>query len=312
MIDPRFARKLERLAVVSRRVFAGKVRGERRSTRRGGSVEFADYRAYAPGDDFRAVDWHAYARLEHLFLKLFAEEEDLAVHVLVDASASMGFPAGRSASVPAPHPDPLPGGEGVRRTKIDAAKELAAALAYVALAAGDRASVAAFRGGRIEAATPLLSGKRRIFRVIEALAEVAPGGATGHSRAADLFCERGAKPGVAIVISDLLDPDGYERGLLRLRYSRYEPLVLQVLSADELDPEPGGDLRLVDAEGAAAPVDISLDRTALRLYRTRLEAYLAQVLRFCRAHEIGYCLARADLEVEELVMRSLRAARFVA
>ena len=199
IFDAAFLRKLEMLALVSRRVFAGKSRGERRSSRRGGSVEFSDYRQYAPGDDFRAIDWNAYARLEHLFLKLFVEEEDLAVHVLLDASRSMDF--------------------GAPRTKLDLARKLAGALAYCALAGYDRAALWTFGGrpGDLEA-TPLVRGRARVFGLFDALERLEPregGGAGAFSAAARAFVERKPRSGLVIVLSDLLDPEGVEDGLKR-------------------------------------------------------------------------------------------------
>lgn len=283
------------LELVSRRVFAGKTRGERRSTRRGGSVEFADYRSYAPGDDFRAIDWNAYARLEHLFLKLFVEEEDLAVHAILDASRSMDF--------------------GAPQTKLDLGRRLAGALAYMALASYDRASVFAF-GGEGVRATPLYRGRGRIFRIFDFLERVAPGdGGCSIGGALRAICERHRpKPGVAVVISDLLDPGGYEEGLERLRYGSWEPIVIHVLSPAELDPLPAGDHRLIDSEWGAIGrrVDVSLDARAIRAYRARLAEFLAATEAFCRRHGMGYVRVSSATPAEDVVLRALRAARLVA
>lgn len=293
LFDATFLRKLEMLALVSRKIFAGKTRGERRSSRRGGSVEFADYRQYAPGDDFRAIDWNAYARLEHLFLKLFVEEEDLAVHVLLDASKSMDF--------------------GEPATKLALGKKLAAAIAYCALAGYDRASVTVFGGAAGLDGTPLLRGKGRIFRIFQVLAEAdARGGAGSFNAAVRAFVERKPKPGLVVVVSDLLDPQGTEEGLKRLRYGPFEPRVLHVLAPEELDPRLGGDHRLLDSEGAAGPIDVSLDARTLRVYRQRLAAFLEGTEAFCRAHGIGYARTSSAVAVEDVVLKALRAARMVA
>jgi uncharacterized protein (DUF58 family) len=294
-------RKLEMLSIVSRRIFAGKTRGERRSTRRGGSVEFADYRPYAPGDDFRAIDWNAYARLEHLFLKLFAEEEDLAVHVVLDRSRSMDFGA--------------PARDGEAQTKLALGKRLAGAIAYMALSNYDRASVAAFGAGpRTVEATPLYRGKGRIFRIFDFLEGLeAREGAVSIDAALKTLVERHRpKPGVVVVVSDLLDPAGYEEGLKRLRYGPWEPLLVHVLSPDELDPRRGGDHKLVDSESPARTVEVSLDGRAIAAYRARLAGFLAHAEAFCRRHGIGYVRASCDVELEGLVLRTLREARFVA
>jgi uncharacterized protein (DUF58 family) len=307
LFPPTFLRKLEMLELVSRRIFAGKTRGERRSTRRGGSVEFSDYRPYGPGDDFRAIDWNAYARLEHLFLKLFVEEEDLAVHIVVDASPSMAF--------------------GAPQRKLDLARRVAGALAYMSLASYDRASVFAIgaAGGAPVQATPLYRGKGRIFRIFDFLEKLEPGEVAGArprseppvceplGRALQAICERHRpKAGIVVVVTDLLDPAGYEEGLKRLRYGRWEPLVIHVLSPEELDPPLGGDHRLLDSEDAARPVEVSLDARAIRAYRARLGEFLAAAEGFCRAHGIGYVRESSASDVEDVVLRSLCAARAVA
>ncbi|MGH7293455.1 MAG: DUF58 domain-containing protein, partial [Polyangiaceae bacterium] len=294
-----FMRKLEMLSLVSRRIFAGKTRGERRSARRGGSVEFSDYLPYAPGDDFRAIDWNAYARLEHLFLKLFVEEEDLSVHIVLDCSRSMAF--GGAA----------PGAQ----TKLALGKRLAGALAYIALASYDRASVAAFGAGdRAIETTPLLRGKGRIFRIFDFLERISPReGAVSLDAALRTLVERHRpRPGVIVLITDLLDQAGYEEGLKRLRYGPWEPLLLHVLSPEELDPPRAGDHRLIDSEAPGRAVEVSLDGRAIAAYRKRLLAFLAHAEGFCRRHAIGYVRTSSAVELEDLVLRTLRAARFVA
>jgi uncharacterized protein (DUF58 family) len=310
LFDAAFLRRLEMLSLVSRKVFAGKTRGERRSTRRGGSVEFADYRQYAAGDDFRAIDWNAYARLEHLFLKLFVEEEDLAVHVLLDASASMAFgdeepetPGARRAAGGAPP-----------AKKLELGKRLAAAIAYCALAGYDRAGVWAIGGAAPpEPLTPLLRGKGRIRRIFDALTALAPReGAGSFNAAVRSFVERRPKSGVVVVISDLLDPAGIEEGVKRLRYGPFEPRVIHVLSPEELHPGVGGDHRLIDSEAAAAPVEVSLDARAVRLYQERLREWLGGIEGLCRQHGVGYARVSSDTAVEDVVLRALRAAQMVA
>ncbi|HEX8087536.1 MAG TPA: DUF58 domain-containing protein, partial [Blastocatellia bacterium] len=124
LLDPAFLRKLERLRIQARRAFPGTMRGERRSTRRGASVEFADFRKYEAGDDFRHVDWNIYARLERLMLRQFVEEEDVRIDILLDRSRSMHF--------------------GKPQTKFDSARKAAAALAFLAVGSLDRVGVAAF------------------------------------------------------------------------------------------------------------------------------------------------------------------------
>ena len=283
-LDPGFLRRLERLAIVARRTLKGAGPGERRSRRHGGTVEFADYRGYAPGDDTRRIDWYAYARLGHLFLKLYLEEQDLAVHLLLDQSASMG------TGTP---------------EKLDYARQLALALGYVALAAGDRVQVRAFRGG--ERGRPLgpLRGRNDLVRLIEHLEEdPEAAGRTSLAGAVRSFLAGHPSHGVVIVLSDLLDPE-WEPALLRLRHSGHEPLVMQVLAPDELEPEVERDHELLDAEtGEVVPV--ALDQTAVAAYRAAVEAFLTRVETTCTRSGIGWVLARTDVPLEELVLRAMR------
>lgn len=283
-LDPGFLRRLERLAIVARKTLRGTGPGERRSRRHGGTVEFADYRGYAPGDDTRRIDWYAYARLGQLFLKLYLEEQDLAVHLLLDQSASMG----------AGQPE-----------KLTYARQVALALGYVALAAGDRVQVRAFRGG--ERGRPLgpLRGRHELSRLVEHLTEDPDAaGRTSLIGAVRAFLAAHPSPGVVVVLSDLLDPE-WEPALLRLRHSGHEPLVLQVLAPDELEPVVEPDHELLDAEtGEVVPV--ALDRKAIAAYRAALAGFLAQVEGACTRSGIGWALARTDVPVEELVLRALR------
>src|SRR5688572_20765015 len=186
LFDEAFLRRLEQLELASRRMTAGRMKGERRSTRRGQSVEFADYRTYASGDDLRQVDWNAYARLERLFLKLFVEEEDVTVHVLVDASRSMDY------------------GEP---NKLDAARRAAAALAYLGLASMDRVSVA-FLGDGAASMLPPIRGKRRALEMFRFLSEPRTERLTGLAAAARAYAGRMLGTGPLLLISDLMDP-GY-------------------------------------------------------------------------------------------------------
>jgi uncharacterized protein (DUF58 family) len=225
LLEPELLRKLERLALISRRAFVGRTMGERRSTKRGSSVEFADYRDYSPGDDFRRIDWNAYARLDRLFLKLFTEEEDLAVHLLLDASRSMEFGA---------------------PSKWNYGRRTAAALAYMALFHHDRVSVGLF-GERLAACQPPTRGRGRASHVMEWLSRAELQSGTDVGRSLKEYAGRLAAPGVAVVLSDFFSP-GWEAGLRALADRRCEVTVLHLLDDAEVSPRLEGDLRLVDAE----------------------------------------------------------------
>src|SRR5579883_1864922 len=205
LFDSDFLKKLEYLSLVSKRLFRGTLLAQRRTMQLGGGIEFADHREYTPGDDFRYLDWNVYARHDELLLKRFQEEEDLHVYLLLDASRSMNF------------------GEP---PKFDFARQLAAALAYIALADLDRVSIIAF-GGDIVADLPLTRGKARILAILKFLEDLkCDNTVTDLARVVGGFVHRSQRRGLAIVISDLYDPAGFERGLDILRHHRYEPHVI--------------------------------------------------------------------------------------
>lgn len=285
LLDPDFLRRLARLRLMVRRRFAGAAGGARRSLRRGSSAEFADHRPYYPGDDVRRIDWNAYARLEELVLRLFVAEEDLTLYLLVDCSRSMGV------------------GEP---SKLEAAKRIAAALGYVALSGSERVSVLPWAGG-VRAPLPPVRGKRRIGTLLRHLDALEPSGETDLARAVDEILARRTRPGLVAVVSDLLDPGGYQRPLDRLIAERHEVAVFHVLSSDELDPQPGGDLVLVDAERGNR-VEVSLDARAVRAYRARVEAFLEGAEGWAKRRGSTYVRAGGDVAIEEALLSYLRAA----
>src|SRR5262249_48162131 len=192
--DEQFLKKLEYLYVVAKKVFVGRIRAERRSRKTGSGVEFADHRNYTAGDDLRYLDWSVYGRLDKLLLRMFEEEEDLHIYLLIDASASMRM-----------------------SSKLDYAERICAALAYIGLAKLDRVSIVPFGGGGAPNATkdrlPPARGKAQIFKVFQFLSALEPSGPTELSRALESFVHQTKRRGLAIVVSDFYDPDGYEDGL---------------------------------------------------------------------------------------------------
>jgi uncharacterized protein (DUF58 family) len=281
-------RRLELLRLHSTRALAGRQRGERRSPRRGGTVEFADFRPYYAGDDFRAVDWAAYARLEQLYIKLFAEEEDLHVYLLIDTSRSMD------------HGSP---------NKLDFVKRLAASLSYVALASLDRVAIASYGAGTSMMLAPR-RGKHTIFAVIEFLEALRANGSTSLVKTVKELVARRWRPGVIIVITDGLDPNGCVEPLDRLIYHSFQPMVIQVLAPDELAPDLRGDLELVDCEFATA-VEVSINDRARRQYQVRLRELLDDIEHTCRRRRVPYVLARSDAPLDSLLLRYLRQAQML-
>jgi uncharacterized protein (DUF58 family) len=285
LFDADFLTQLECLALISRRVFQGQLLAQRRGSQTGGGVEFADHRPYGQGDDFRYIDWNLYARLNSLLLKRFQEERDLHVYLLLDCSRSMGF-----GTPP----------------KFDFARRVAAALAYVVLSGLDRASVVGI-GGAAPSEFPLTRGKGRILtlmRYLEGLA--AEGGRTNLAQAASAFVLR-RRPGLAVLISDLYDPDGFAVGLDVLRHRRYDVHVVHVHDRAEADPSLSGDVELLDVESGAA-LDVTVSQGRLRRYREVFRAYLDAVRAYCRRHGLSLVSTPADVPFQELILQMMRAS----
>lgn len=283
LLSPDFLAQLERLALLSRRAFRGRVKGERKSPRKGMSVEFSDYRQYGVGDDIRYVDWNIYGRLDRLYLKLFVDEEDLCLHVLLDGSASMDF------------------GEP---SKLQYGAKLAVALGFVGLVNLERVGVSVIRERLAEGWSPA-RGRGQILPLIDFLTRLRSAGGTSLNDGLSAYALRAREAGLAVLISDLMDPAGYERGLKALLERRFDVHVIHVLSADEMHPAFAGDLRLVDAETGELR-DLTLDGEALRSYRQRLRDFLERAEQFCRGKEVGYHRVVTDTPVEEFVLRQLK------
>jgi uncharacterized protein (DUF58 family) len=283
LFTPEFLAQLERLSLASRRTFRGRTKGERRSPRKGQSVEFSDYRAYGHGDDLRYVDWNIYGRTDRLHVKLFVDEEDLCLHLLIDASASMDFG---------------------RPTKLSYAVRLAAALGFVGLVNLERVGVGVLRQ-QVAEGWPPARGRNQFMGLVDFLANVQPGGRTSLNAGLANYAMRARDAGVAVVMSDLLDPDGYEAGLRALLERRFDIHVVHLLAPDEMNPEFAGDLRLVDSETGELR-ELSVDGDALRAYRRRLHEFLERLETFCRTKEIGYHRVITDTPVEGFVLSQLK------
>jgi uncharacterized protein (DUF58 family) len=278
-----FLAQLERLSLASRRAFRGHVKGERRSPRKGQSVEFSDYRPYGVGDDLRYVDWNIYGRLNRLHVKLFVDEEDLCLHLLVDGSASMGFG----------HP-----------TKLDYAARLAAAIGFVGLVNLERVGVGVLRE-KVGEGWPPVRGRNQFNALVDFLTGLRPGGVTRLNEGLANYAMRAREPGLAVIISDLLDPAGFETGIRALLERRFEIHVVHLLAPEELNPTVTGDLRLHDSETGEMR-ELTVDGEALRGYRQRLHHFLERAEAFCRAQELGYRRVTIDVPVEELLLSQLR------
>lgn len=290
LLDEHARRKLDRLMLVASKVRAGAIKGERRSTRRGTSIEFADYRNYAPGDDLRRMDWNVYARLERPYIKLLEDEEDLAVHILIDASASMDWPPSEIADA--------------AHNKLLFAKRIFAGLGYVSLVSNDRLMLSSINGGGIEHFGPA-RGRRQSVPMLKFAHEIKARGITDLNVALKDYAARGGRPGLTIIISDMFSPSGYIEGMNALLGRGYEVLLLHVMSPDEVEPPLVGDLRLIDIESGAAQ-EISVDPVMRDLYMKRVEAWRGEIRAECTKRGINYLPLVTGESWERVILFDMR------
>jgi uncharacterized protein (DUF58 family) len=288
LFDDDFQRRLEMLAIVSRRVFTGRMRAERRSKKKGSGVEFADHRLYVPGDDFRYVDWNVYRRFGRLLVRLYEEEEDLSIYFIVDSSSSMAFGGG---------------------LKFDQARRLCAALAYVGLANLDRVTLVGV-SDELVARMPTTRGKGRIFKVFAFLRELRAYGTTDLGSSLKTFVAQHKRRGLAILISDLYDPAGFERGINVLRYNKFEPYVLHVVDPRESKPDLRGDVRVYDCE-TGDERELTVTPKLLTRMREAWTDYRGEIERFCVAHQVPYLPVEVGVPFDELVLTVFRRGGFL-
>ena len=283
LLDPDFMARLDQLALVSRKIFAGKMRGERLTKRRGESAEFADYRSYVVGDDLRFLDWNIYARLEKLFIKLFFQEEDLHVSVLIDVSKSMKWG----------DPD-----KGLY------ARRIAAAIAYIGLINFDRVSLYAYSNGLQHELTGV-RGRRLMFKVIDFLTCVEYDGPSNLAATGKQFAIRHRQPGIVLILSDFFEKGGYEEGLRYLLSRRYDLYAVQILSPEEIEPTLTGDLKLTDIEDEDA-AEVTVSRALIHRYKHNLRAYCGQLKEYCNRRGISYLFTSTQTPFDQIVLSYFR------
>jgi uncharacterized protein (DUF58 family) len=279
LLTSEFMARLDRFDLLSRKILAGKMKGERRSKRRGQSVEFADFRNYTPGDDLRFIDWNIYARLDKLFLKLFLEEEDLSLSILIDTSKSM---------------------EG----KLDYAKQIAAALAYIGLVNYNRVHIVAI-SDRLVSDSGGLRGRRRVPQMMKFLDDMTPDGSTDFEAACKRFAMTSRGKGVAILISDFFVKSGFEKGARYLASGKNDFFALQLLTPEEREPTIQGDFKLTDIEDGDQ-AEVSLTQPLLQRYRENLAAFCLGVKNFVTRRGGSYLMTTTDVSFETVVLSYLR------
>ena len=291
LFDEPTLRQLEQLTLVAEQVRVGVMKGDRRSRKRGTSIEFADYRNYVKGDDLRRLDWNVYARLERPFIKLLEEEEDLSVHLLVDASASMDWP-----------PTDQPTNQ--HTNKLLYALRLAGALGHIALTSGDLLTVTLLTGQGSRRWGPF-RGQQNSLRLLQFLETGRGSGLTDLNLSLRDYALHGRRPGLLFLLSDLLSPNGYREGVTAVLARGYEVGLLHLLSPDEVDPPLSGDLKLVDVE-TGQDAEISLDGATLAAYRQRLQSWQAEIAAFCASRAVHYIPLVTDTPWEKVVLQTLR------
>jgi len=283
LLPPQLLAQLERLELVSRKIFRGRMKGERKSKRKGQSVEFADFRNYVAGDDLRFIDWNLYARLDKLFLKLFLEEEDLHFFALIDTSGSMDF------------------GEP---TKLDYARQLAASLGFIGLIRGARVKIETL-GSTFKNPGPTLRGRASLWRMVEYLGKIEAGENVPLATGVKNFCLRNTGKGIFILITDLMDKEGYDKALRFLVAQQMDVYVIHVLCPEEISPDLKGDLKLVDCEDDDQ-AEVTVSRPLLDKYKRTLASFIDGARDFCNRRGMNYLMTSTDTPVDKLVASYLR------
>ena len=283
LLDPGFMARLDQLDVMSRKLLAGKLKGERRSKRRGQSVEFADYRNYVIGDDLRFIDWNIYARLDKLFLKLFMEEEDLSLYVLVDVS--------KSADYGEPH-------------KALYMKRVAAALGYIGLVNYNRVNVIAMGDGLVAETGPT-RGRRRVAQLLDFVGKLQPTGPSHLAEACKRFALAHRQKGVLVILSDFFDKGGYENGLRYVAGGKYDLFCVQILSPQEIEPDLQGDLKLRDMEDDDM-AEVSITQPLMKQYKANLNAYCLGLKDYVTRRGGTYLFTSSAVPFDTLVLNYLR------
>ncbi len=295
LLTPELLRRLEQFQLLAARRAKSSAKGERRSRARGQSVEFADHRSYVPGDDFRHLDWNLYGRLERLFLKLYEEERELPVRIFLDASESMTFGEPR---------------------KFDFARQVAGAVGYVALCGFDRVSIVPFPGAGISlektsaelaalGALRSVRGRKSSMQFFQNISALTAGGGADLNEALRRGALEACTAGLAVVLSDFLDPAGYEAGLTALVGRGFQVNAVQILAPEELAPTTFGDLRLVDSESGGLQ-EVTFGRYRMKAYQQTVQNFIQRLREFTTKRGINFFMAPSNMDLQDLLLKQLR------
>ena len=286
LLDEAFLKKLANLKFITRRHFVGQLGGWT-SPRAGVSLEFAEYREYHTVDDFRYVDWNLYGRLNKLFVKVFAREEDIPIYVVLDTSDSMSLG---------------------QPSKLDYATRLAAALCYLGIKDLNRVGIFPFSRSLAAGVAPR-GGSPQLHAAFNFLRQATSGGETSINGALESFAKLRIESGLVLLVSDMLSEAGYHEGLSHLLYKGHEIAVLQVLSAEDLAPQIVGESRLLDSE-LTNDRGLQVSSSAVRAYKEEIHKYVAELKEFCQSHRIEHALISTTTPLEQLIFQDLRGVLF--
>ena len=300
LLTPELLRRLEQFQLLAARRSKSTAKGERRSKARGQSVEFADFRSYVAGDDFRHLDWNLYGRLDKLFLKLYEEERELPVRIFLDASESMTF-----GTPP----------------KFDFARQVAAAVGYVALCGFDRVSLHIFpepdaTAPNVDAvalsaemaargALRSVRGRKSSLQFFQNLSQLTARGSADLNEGLRRGALASRQTGVAVVLSDFLDPAGYEIGLNALIGRGFQVNAIQILAPEELNPGTYGDLRLVDSETGVMQ-EVTFGKYRLKAYQQTVKNFCQRLREFCSGRGMSFFSVSSEMPLEQLLLKQLR------
>jgi uncharacterized protein (DUF58 family) len=283
LLEETLRRKLSALMLVSRKMQSGNRQGDRRSTKYGTSIEFADYRDYVAGDDLRRLDWNIYARTERPYIKLLEDEQDLSVHILLDTSASMDYPTENT-------------------NKLNFAKQLMAGLAYLALYRNDNLTLSPFQQ---QAPFGAVNGRGQIVPMLRYIHAIQSEGQSTISQRLKDYAGRARRAGICFIISDLFSQDGYLNGINALVGRGFEVIVLHVLSPEEVTPSLAGDLSLIDMETGQTQ-EVSIDGWMRERYIQRVQTWRQEIMRECSKRGVIYCPIQTDSSIERVLLYDLR------
>jgi len=289
LFDKDFLKKLDYLNLIAKRLVFGRQQALRQSTKKGASTEFKDFRNYVHGDEPRHIDWAVYARLDELVIKLFRQEEELDLWVLLDNSGSMNF------GVP---------------SKFDAVRRIAGALAYIGMCNMDSAGVLPF-STELSDGRSRMRGRRCIFDLLEFLTRLNSDGQTDLAHVARDFVSRVRRPGLVVVISDFYGLQNSQRAIDQLRFFKHQIYIIQSASPWEINPSIRGEMRLTDAE-STEHCDLVVSDSMLRVYRRRFEEFHTQMRKYAMRYSIGYSLATSDVPFDEFILGVLQKGGLVA